>query len=128
MAFRTEVRKVDEYLSQRRIHDEQRDTQVRKIVRDYTQMIDQSPDIRQASPSLRRAAEAGKHLIRIRYNATKSDWYAAWELLRAGLADRRCLNISQIARQLLYYPARKQLSRVKRGLLGDRPCPGSARR
>ena len=118
MAFRTEVRKLDQYLSQRRMHDEQRDTQVRKIVRDYTRMIEQSSDIRQAQASVRSAARAGKRLIRVRYNATKSDWYAAWNLLSAGLADRRCLDIPAIARHLLYYPARKQLSRIKRGLLG----------
>jgi glycosyltransferase involved in cell wall biosynthesis len=117
MAFRTKVRKIDQYLSQRRIHDQQRDTQTRKIVRDYTQMIEQSPDIHQATASIRRAALAGKHLIRVRYNATNSDWYAAWHLLRAGLADRRCLNVRRIA-ELLLYPVRKQLSRIKRRLLG----------
>lgn len=116
MAFRTEVRKIDEYLSQRRVHDEQRDTQVRKIVRDYTQMIEQSPDIGQAPNAVRSAAHAGKYLIRLRYNATKSDWYAGWNLLRAGIADRRCLDVKAIARCFLYAPLRNQLSRIKRGL------------
>lgn len=117
MAFRTEVHKIDEYLSQRRMHDEQRDTQVRKIVRDYTRMIDQSPDIRQAPASVQHAAQAGKHLIRIRYNATNSDWYVAWQLLQAGWADHRCLNVSGMAKHLFYFPVRKQLSRFKRRLM-----------
>jgi glycosyltransferase involved in cell wall biosynthesis len=118
MALRTKVRKIDQYLSQRRIHDQQRDTQTRKIVRDYTRMIEQSEDIRDSSLSIRRAARASKHLIRLRYNPTGSNWYAAWHLFLAGIADRRCSNLPEVARLLLYYPVRMRLSRIKRRLLG----------
>jgi len=117
MAFRTEVRKVDSYLSQRRIHDEQRDTQIAKIARDFARMIDQSPDIASAPTEIRRAAQAGKHLMRVRYNSTRSDWYAAWCLLRAGACDRACLDVRGVTNYLCWLPLRRQLSRVKRLLL-----------
>lgn len=120
MAYRTEVRKIDEYLSQRRMHGDQRDTQAWKIVRDYTRMIEQSEDIRQSPPSLNRAAHAGIFLIRIRYNPHQSDWYVAWNLFRAGLADYRCLNPTGIVRHLFYFPLRKQLSRLKRYWTGGK--------
>jgi glycosyltransferase involved in cell wall biosynthesis len=118
MAFRTEVHKIDEYLSQRRMHDEQRDVQSSRIVRDYTKMIEQSSDIREACAAVKRAAHAGKYLLRLRYNTRNSDWYAARSLLQAGLVDRRCLSIVGIGRHLVYFPVRKQLSRCKRWLLG----------
>jgi glycosyltransferase involved in cell wall biosynthesis len=118
MAFRTEVRKIDDYFSQRRVHDQQRDTQARRIVQDYTRMIEQSADIRSAPASVRRAAYAGKCLIRLRYNAARSDWYAAWNLFWAGVFDRRCSDLRGVIRHLFYSPVRRQLSRVKRLLLG----------
>src|SRR5262249_31171744 len=120
MAFRTAVRKIDVYLSQRRIHDAQRDTQGAKIVRDYVRMIDQSPDIAAAPRDIRQAAQAGKHLMRVRYNTYGSDWYAAWCLLRAGLCDRACLNLGGIGTHLIWLPTRRLLSRMKR-LLTARP-------
>ena len=120
MAFRTEVRKIDEYLSQRRIHDEQRDTQGHKIVRDYTRMIEHSADIRQASPKLRRAAKAGMYLMRIRYIHPRTDWHVAWNLLCAGLLSRRCLDVVQIANHLIYYPVRRRLLPLRNWLMGGR--------
>ena len=65
IAFRTRVLKIDRYLSQRRIHDAQRDTQSAKIVHDYARMIEQSPDIASAPPPVCSAAHAGKHLLRV---------------------------------------------------------------
>lgn len=63
MVFRTGVRKINEYLSERRIHDQQRDTQAARIWRDYRKMIRQSPDIAAAPRHLRRAAHAGSELL-----------------------------------------------------------------
>ncbi len=80
MMFRTKVQKVDSYWSQRRIHDAQRDTQASKIARDFCRMIDQSHDIRQSKEEVQRWAAASKHLIQVRYNASGSDWTAAWHL------------------------------------------------
>ncbi|MEO1524573.1 MAG: glycosyltransferase family 2 protein [Planctomycetota bacterium] len=117
MAYRCEVKKIDDFLSQRRMHDAQRDTQGEKIVRDFTKMIDQSKDIAASEESLKRAAEAGKHLIRIRYNYGGSDWSDAWNLYRAG---RLCPSIADhrgVMRHLMQ-PARRLMSRVKQGLIG----------
>jgi glycosyltransferase involved in cell wall biosynthesis len=113
IAFHGEVRKLEEYLSQRRIHGAQRDTQAAKIARDYARMIDQSPDIRAASPELRRAAQAGKQLLRVRYNPYGSDWFAAWCLLRAGMIDSRCRNLPGVWR-FLTLPLWRLGSRIKR--------------
>ena len=114
MAFRTAVKKINVYLSQRRLHGEQRDTQGAKIVRDYARMIDQSPDIAAAGRDVQRAAQAGKHLMRVRYNPYGSDWYAAWSLLRAGVCDGACLNLIGIGTHLIWLPTRRLLSRIKR--------------
>lgn len=117
MAFRTRVRKLDVFLSQRRLHGEQRDTQAAKIARDFGRMIDQSPDIASASPEVRRAAKAGKFLMRVRYRASNSDWDAAWNLLRAGMCDTTCLDMSAIGSHLAVLPARRRLSRMKQSIL-----------
>ena len=45
MAFRTRVVKIDDFLSQRRMHDGQRDTQAAKVLRDYRKMIEEIPVI-----------------------------------------------------------------------------------
>ncbi len=117
MAFRTTVKKVDHYFSQRRMHGEQRDRQATKIIRDYSRMIDQSPDIAASSLEIRRAAQASKHLMQVRYNPDKSDWYAACSLIRAGLCDASCWNSVGITRALFWQPVRRALSRCKRLVL-----------
>jgi hypothetical protein len=114
MAFRTRVKKIDSYLSQRRLHGEQRDTQAAKISRDFSRMIEQSHDIATAPLDVRMAAQAGKHLMRVRYNSSGSDWYAAWCLLRAGFCDRSCFDLQGIITHLFWFPLRRRLSRVKR--------------
>lgn len=113
MAFRTEVRKLNAYLSKRRVHDEQRDTQAGRIARDFARMIDQSVDIAGARPEIQRAAHAGKHLMRVRYNATGSDWYAAWCLMRAGACDPACMDLRGLTHYLCWLPLRRQLSKMK---------------
>ena len=85
MAFRTQVRKIDEYLSERRMHEEQRDTQAARILGDYRKMITQSPDITAAPKDLRKAARAGCELLYRRYNPSGSHWRALWHDLRAVL-------------------------------------------
>ena len=116
MAFRTEVHKVDAYLSQRRMHDAQRDLQAAKIMRDYSKMIEQSPAIASASVKLRRAAHAGKFLLRGRYNPTQSDWYVAWGLIRAAGLCPETLRIGEILNRLCILPVRRIGSKVKQGL------------
>ena len=113
MAFRSEVTKIDRYLSQRRMHDTQRDTQARKIIRDYSRMIDQSPDIAASPQDLRRAAAAGKYLMRVRYNRYDSDLYAAWNLIRAGWICPKCLDLPAIVRRLTWQPVRRLGSSFK---------------
>lgn len=112
MAFKTKVKKLNAYLSQRRIHDAQRDTQSDRIARDYARMIDQSPDIAQASAQIRRAAKAGKCLKRIRYNDSGSDWVAAWNQLMAGLIYPQIRNLPKVG-YLLLLPVLRQLSFLK---------------
>lgn len=123
MAFRTTVRKIDVYLSERRIHDEQRDKQAARIARDFARMIDQSRDVGSSPTEIKRAARAGTYLMRVRYNASESDWYAAWCLLQAGLCDRTCMDLRGVTRFLFWIPLRRQLSKAKQALLGR--IPGS---
>lgn len=113
MMFRTRVRKVDSFWSQRRIHDAQRDTQASKIARDFCRMIDQSRDIAQSNDELKRLAAAAKHLIRVRYNGSRSDWVAAWHLWQAGRLVPELRNRSAVLRHLML-PARRVGSLLKR--------------
>ena len=117
MAFRTTVRKIDEYLSQRRMHDAQRDTQGEKIIRSYCQMIDQSPDIAASSPELQQAAQAGKYLMKIRYNTSGSDWANAWNRFRAGRLSKELRNPGGVLNDL-FLPSRRVLSAVKQSIFG----------
>ncbi len=121
MAFRTSVRKLDRCLSQRRIHDAQRDRQAAQIVRDFGLMIDRSADIAGAPRRLRRAARASKHLIRQRYAAGLSDWGIAWHLVRAAMICPTARNPRGVAHHL-WLPVRKALSRTKRRFFGARPA------
>lgn len=112
MAFRSEVRKIDEYLSQRRMHDAQRDIHADRIIKSYCQMIDQSPDIAASSPELQRAAQAGKYLMKIRYNTSGSDWANAWNRFRAGRVAPVLSNPAAVLSDLLL-PTRRLLSTLK---------------
>lgn len=118
MAYRCEVKKLNQFLSKRRIHDAQRDTQGEKIIRDFTKMIDQSPDIANSNPAIRRAAEASKHLIRVRYNPEGSDWSNAWNLYRAGQLRPDIADHKQVMRHICL-PARRVLSRLKQIFSGS---------
>ncbi len=116
MAFRTKVKKIDTYLSLRRVHSSQRDTQSARIAKDYARMIDQSADIANASPNLRRAAVAGKYLKRIRYNASGSDLMSAWNQLIAGLIHPPVRNLPRVGYFTLL-PIRRLLSLFKQRVL-----------
>lgn len=82
IAFHTQVRKIDKCLSQRRMHDSQRDTHSDRVLRDYRKLIANSPEIAAASPHLRRAARSGAELIYRRYNPTGSELRAFWHDLK----------------------------------------------
>ncbi|MEM6472694.1 MAG: glycosyltransferase family 2 protein [Planctomycetota bacterium] len=85
--FRTKVKKLDLCLSQRRVHDDQRNHQAAKIADAYRRMVKDSADIPRASKSCQRAAVAGTHIHSIRYNATESNVRASLHLWQALFAD-----------------------------------------
>ncbi len=126
MAFRADARKIDRVLAARRVHGEQRDNQAARIARDYSRMIDESLCIAGAPARLRRAAHAGKCLTRIRYNPTGSDWYAAGQLLHAGLLRPRSFSLRAFLLYLAYFPARRALAPWKRRLLKRKSVVSSA--
>jgi glycosyltransferase involved in cell wall biosynthesis len=117
LAFQAGACKVDRVQAARRVHGEQRDRQAARIARDYSRMIDESPDVAGASARLRRAAHSGKCLTRVRYNPSGSDWYAAGQLLQAGWLRPRCFSLRVFLLYLLYFPVRKALAPWKRRFL-----------
>lgn len=120
MAFRNRVQKIDEFLSFRRMHDEQRDTNASRIASDYAQMVDQSPDIAAAEPRIRRAAIASKYLHHVRYNGTGSDWYAGWCLLRAAMICPSTFHPKSLFNHFVQFPVRRTLSPIKQRLFRSR--------
>ena len=67
MALKGDGRKIDRFVSCRRMHDEQRDVHGDRILRDYAQMVDDLFSRFGADPALRDAAELGLQRQRIRY-------------------------------------------------------------
>ncbi len=124
MAYRCQVKKLDGFLSQRRMHDAQRDTHGDRIIRDFTKMIDQSADIAGSPQRIRDAAEAAKHLIRVRYNPPGSDWANAWHLFQAGRHFPEIADRGKVLHHLCL-PTRRVLSRVKQALLGKSDSPST---
>lgn len=116
MAFRSNVKKMNCFLSLRRIHAEQRDIQSARIARDFARMIERSKDIADAPRDVRRAAHAGKYLMRVRYNPYRSDLYAAWNLILAAWCDSTCFDLRRIATHLSWQPARRCASRIKKAI------------
>lgn len=123
MAFRTRVLKIDEFLSARRVHSAQRDVQAKRIARDYARMIEQSREIACAPHSIRRAAHAGKYLIRIRYNERGSDWYAAWSLLCAARHVPSSFDARRFLTHLAWLPLHRLGSKMKRRPVGRKAGP-----
>ena len=83
MAFRAGARKLDTVMAARRLHDAQRDKQGARIIRDYCRMIDTLPGLPSAPKEIRRAAAAGKLLMRNRYDYDGGYWAGWWRLWRA---------------------------------------------
>ncbi len=87
LSFRTRPRKVDHVMYGWRRYPEQRTRSDRhaRIVEDYRRMIDDSPDLRRATPQIRRWAQASCHIIAIRFHPTGSLASRRWHLLQASL-------------------------------------------
>ncbi len=79
MALVSSARKLDRLLACRTMHEDQRDNQGEKIVRDFSQMID---DLGIES-ELDSAAEAGKLLLANRYLSSEGYWVCHRRLKRA---------------------------------------------
>lgn len=122
MALDGDLRRIPGVWSRYRLHEEQRDTQSQRIIRDWNRCIDDlSPRL---TPRLRRAARVGCHLTARRY-APPQDWWARTRNLYAAVgADPRCLFWSDFPRRELLQPVRQFLSRCKRAVIG-RPLPTS---
>jgi glycosyltransferase involved in cell wall biosynthesis len=75
MSFRTQVLKVDRVWSAWRKHEAQRDKEAIKVWHAWTQMIEESEDLKRAPLRLRLAARAGCHLVALRYNPGRSRWF-----------------------------------------------------
>ncbi len=74
MLLKSSARKFDRFVSKRRMHSDQRDTQGAKIIADYTQMVDDWFDLFHAPRSLRPAADVGIMRTQRRYGgASVSD-------------------------------------------------------
>ena len=102
--------------SRYRFHEEQRDTQSERIVRDWYKCIDSLAP--QMSPSLRKAAQVGCCLTSYRY-AKSSDWWGRTKSLYSAVAaDPRCVVWKEFPRIELLQPVRQLLSKCKRRLLG----------
>ena len=114
MAFKSKVRKIDTILAVRRVHENQRDKQVARIINDYSLMIDSCNDLKNASEKLIRAAKGGKHLMRVRYNTDGSAFSDALSVIKAGLSCPSCINMKMLYYYLIYLPVRKFLSKCKR--------------
>lgn len=69
MAFCAGARKIDAVLAKRRMHEGQRDREGERIARDYCRMIDTLAPLGSAAGSMRRAATAGKLMMKNRYLA-----------------------------------------------------------
>jgi glycosyltransferase involved in cell wall biosynthesis len=119
MAFRTKVLKLDAWLSQRRVHDAQRDLQAARILGDYQRMIMQSRDIASAPSALKRAARASGELMYRRYNPTGSEIRAFWHDLTAMVICPKAFDACRLWAYGVVLPLRRflrPLAPVKRWL------------
>ena len=73
MAFRARAKKLDVIMAKRTMHDEQRDKQGARIIRDYSQVINDLFDHFGAPEELRPMAEAGILLQTNRYSYTEPE-------------------------------------------------------
>jgi glycosyltransferase involved in cell wall biosynthesis len=121
MAFQTKAAKIDAVFAARRIHEAQRDKQGSLIASDYSKMIDSLDDLRHAPARLRRAAAAGKLLMKNRYGIDNSYWVLFIRQWRAAIIYpplfRRVSVFSLVPGG---YQIRDLLVRMKRKVWGPR--------
>ena len=100
--------------SRYRIHEEQRDSQAGRIVRDWNHCVERL--LPKMTASQRRAARVGCHFTAYRY-AKSGDWWGRTKSLYSAVAtDPRCLLWRDFPRIELLQPLRQLLSRGKRQL------------
>ncbi|MEO1615686.1 MAG: glycosyltransferase family 2 protein [Planctomycetota bacterium] len=119
MVFRTNMTKIDRCISQRRLHDDQRNHQAATIADAYRRMVNDSNDLKSSPDRLQRAARAGTHIHSIRYNATGSQFRASIHLWQALLLDRSLWPNYRNSPLLIpgWTAVRANLSRIKQRLL-----------
>jgi len=83
MALQAPARKIDRLMAERSVHEAQRDTQGKRIVRDYTRAIETLPGLDATPARVRRAARAGTLLMANRYDADAGAFARAGRLWRA---------------------------------------------
>lgn len=86
MALKHPARKIDALMAERSIHEAQRDTQGKKIARDYRLSIDTLPGLSEAPRAIRRAARASQALMELRYDHNVGELTRAGRYWRAALA------------------------------------------
>ncbi len=100
--------------SRYRFHEEQRDSQAERIVRDWKKCIERL--LPKMTDSQRRAARLGCHFTAYRY-AKSADWWGRTKSLYYAVAtDPRCLLWRDFPRIELFQPLRQLLSQGKRQL------------
>ncbi len=85
MAMQAPALKIDRLMAERSMHEAQRDTQGKRILRDYARAIDTLPGLSAASARIRSAARAGKWLMALRYDASASHLVNVGRLWRAAI-------------------------------------------
>ena len=107
--FHTRAIRIPESLSAWRMYPDQRTQPQRfaRIWRDYWQMIEDSDDVRRATPRVRRLARASRHILALTLHPTGNLWSIRWHAL-LGLAQHptywRYQKPSQLKRLIPGYP------------------------
>lgn len=116
MIFKTQIIKINAVLSCRRMHQEQRNTRIKEIKESFWKMMDTSPELKNLSWKLRRAAQCGKYRHAVKYNPSGSDFMATYYLWRAILAYPKVIRTIGLSGSLIpgYFFAHRALSRIKR--------------
>ncbi len=86
MALKHPAQKIDVLMAERSIHEAQRDKQGKRIAYDYGQCIDTLPGLSDAPAGVRRAAQASKYLVQLRYDPNVGEWTRVGRYWRAAFA------------------------------------------